>query len=75
MTIYNRPSHKIDSWDQHNATLIYEAGGGRWSARAWIKNIENEIHITGGHRSNVQAFAVSDPRAYGASLRYNFGTL
>jgi len=76
MTIFNRPWTRIDSWDQHNATLIYESGDGRWSARAWIKNIEDDLHITGGNRApTFEYFGVSDPRAWGASLRWNFGAL
>jgi outer membrane receptor protein involved in Fe transport len=74
LTVFNRASHRIPSWDQHNATLVYEHGSGRWSARAWIKNIENDVHITGGLRTAfTDAFAVSHPRAAGASFRYNFG--
>lgn len=74
LTVFNRPSHRVSSWDQHNATLIYEHGSGRWSARAWIKNIENDVHITGGLRTSFyEAFAVTDPRAFGASIRRNFG--
>ena len=75
MTVFNRPSHRIDSWDQHNAMLVFESRDGRWSFRAWIRNIENDVHITGGHRSVGQSFAVSEPRAYGASVRYNFGAI
>ena len=76
MTIYNRSSHRIDSWDQHHAMLIFESGNGRWTARAWIRNIENDVHITGGYRrQNQQTFAVSEPRVYGASVRYNFGVM
>jgi hypothetical protein len=45
----------------------------RWSIRAWIRNIEDDIHITGGQRTTARTFAVSEPRVYGASFRYNFG--
>jgi outer membrane receptor protein involved in Fe transport len=76
MTVFNRPSHRIRSWDQHNATLVFESSSGRWSARAWIKNIANDTHITGGLRTAfTDAFAVTDPRAFGGSFRYNFGAL
>lgn len=76
LTVFNRPSHRIHSWDQHNATLVFESGSGRWSARAWIKNIENDVHITGGLRTAfTDAFAATDPRAFGASVRWNFGAL
>ena len=76
LSIFNRPSHKISDWDQHNASLIYESGGGRWAVRAWVKNIENDVHITGGIRAQfAQDFGVTEPRAWGASVRYNFGSL
>jgi hypothetical protein len=75
MTIYNRSSHRIDSWDQHNAMLVFESGDGRWTVRGWVRNIEDDVHITGGQRSRFQNFSASEPRAYGASLRYNFGVM
>ena len=75
MTIFNRPSHRIDSWDQHNASLVLESLDGRWSVRAWVKNIDDDVHITGGMRSNGPYFSVSEPRTWGASVRYNFGVL
>ena len=75
MTIFNRPSYRIDSWDQHNAMLVYESGDNRWSARAWVRNIEDDVQIAGGLRNNDPFFSVSEPRTYGASFRYNFGNL
>ncbi len=76
LTIFNKRSHQIASWDQHNATLVFESGNGRWSARAWIRNIEDDTHITGGLRGPPnQDFAVTEPRTYGASFRFNFGAL
>jgi outer membrane receptor protein involved in Fe transport len=75
MSIYNRASHRIGSWDQHNATVVYESGDNRWSVRAWIRNLEDDLHITGGLRSREQSFAASDPRSFGASVRYNFGAM
>ena len=76
LTIFNKRSDQIASWDQHNATLVFESGNGRWSARAWIRNIEDDTHITGGLRGPPnQDFSVTEPRTYGASFRYNFGAL
>src|SRR5690606_11694444 len=37
---FNTVGDKIDSWDQHNASLIYESDNGQWMARLWIRNIE-----------------------------------
>ena len=76
LRIFNTPSDRIDSWDQHDATLVFESGGGRWSARAWVRNIEDDTHITGGLRGPPnQDFSVTEPRSYGASFRFNFGAL
>jgi outer membrane receptor protein involved in Fe transport len=73
LTIFNRSAETIDAWDQHNLSLIYETGDGRWSARAWVRNIENDLHILGGYRQHSQQdFSVSEPRAFGVSLRFNF---
>jgi len=76
LTIFNRSVESTGRWDQHNASLIYESGDGRWSVRAWVRNIENDVHILGGYRGQAhQDFSVTEPRAYGASLRYNFGAI
>jgi outer membrane receptor protein involved in Fe transport len=75
MTLFQRPVDRVKAWDQHNASLIYESGNGRWSARAWINNITDDVHITGGMRSWGTFFSVSDPRQFGASFRFNFGAL
>ena len=76
LTIFNRSFESQPSWDQNNAALIYESGDGRWSARAWVHNIEDDVHVLGGYRQQSQQdFSVTDPRTYGFSLRYNFGAL
>ena len=72
LSVFDRVTDHVDSWDQHNAMLVYETGDGRWSVRAWVQNIEDDLHITGGARTSLQV-AVSDPRSFGASVRYNFG--
>ncbi len=76
LTIFNRRTESQPDWDQHNASLIFESGDGRWSLRAWVRNIENDVHILGGYRVHSQQdFSVSEPRAWGASLRWNFGAI
>ena len=76
LEVFNHSAFRVDSWDQHNATLVFEAGSGRWSARAWIVNIEDEVHLTGGRRTTLNTAAgATEPRTYGASLRYNLGLL
>ena len=72
-SVFNRRSSRVESWDRHSATLIFESPGGRWSIRAWIHNIEDRATITGGQRTEDLQVAVSEPRIYGASIRYVFG--
>ncbi len=74
LTIFNRRHESTGEWEQHDASLIYESLDARWSVRAWIRNIGNEAHILGGYRGQVnQDFSVTEPRAYGVSVRYSFG--
>jgi outer membrane receptor protein involved in Fe transport len=76
LTIFNRRHTSTGDWDQHNASLVYETLDGRWSVRGWIRNIENDVHILGGYRQQAsQEFTVTEPRAYGVSVRYSFGAL
>lgn len=75
---FNTRGDSIDSWDQHNASLIYESNDGRWSARAWIRNIEDEDNVTGKYLTAdtsgfYRNYFLTEPRVYGASVRYNFG--
>ena len=77
---FNTRGDKIDNWNQHNASLIFEAADGRWSARAWIRNITDEENVTGhflitDSSGNFRNYFLTEPRIYGASLRYNFGTV
>ena len=72
------PGDHIDSWEQHDAAAIFEAASGRWSARAWIRNITDE-EIVSGHWAappvlgGFRNYYLADPRLYGASFRFNFG--
>jgi outer membrane receptor protein involved in Fe transport len=75
---FNTRGDEIDSWDQHNASVIFESAGGRWSARAWIRNLTDEDIVTGhfiasNNSGSFRNYFMAEPRIYGASLRYNFG--
>ena len=75
---FNTVGDEIDSWDQHNAAIIYESAGGKWGARAWIRNVQNEDNITGHYLTSdtsgyFRNYFVTEPRIYGLSARYNFG--
>jgi outer membrane receptor protein involved in Fe transport len=75
---FNTIGDKIDSWDQHNASLIYESDSGQWTVRAWIRNIGDEDNVTGHYLTTdtsgyFRNYFVTEPRVYGASVRFNFG--
>ena len=76
---FNTVGDEIDSWDQHNAALIYESSDGQWQARAWIRNIADEDNITGKYLTSDTSgffhnYFLTEPRIYGASVRYSFGS-
>ena len=75
---FNTIGDEIDSWDQHNASLIYESRDQRWSVRAWIRNIGNDDNVTGKYLTSdtsgsFRNYFLTEPRIYGASVRFNFG--
>lgn len=74
---YNRPGDRISSWDQHNASIIFESHDQRWTARAFIRNILNDDNVTGHYVTSdtsglFRNYFLTEPRIYGASLRLNF---
>ncbi|MFP6835370.1 MAG: TonB-dependent receptor [Pseudomonadales bacterium] len=76
---FNARGDFIDSWDQHNASLVYDTNDGKWTVRAWIRNIADDDNITGHYVTSdtsgyFRNYQLTEPRLYGASLRYNFGT-
>ncbi len=75
---FNTKGDEIESWDQHNASLIYESANGNWQARAFIRNIEDEDNVTGHYVTSdtpgfFRNYFLTEPRIYGASVRYSFG--
>ncbi|MFK7914178.1 MAG: TonB-dependent receptor [Pseudomonadales bacterium] len=75
---FNTRGDEIDSWDQHNASVIYESSNGLWSARAFIRNIADENNVTGHYLTSdtsgfYRNYFLTEPRIYGASVRYDFG--
>jgi iron complex outermembrane recepter protein len=74
---FNTRGDKIDAWDQHNASLIYESNDGVWSGRAFVRNIQNEDNVTGKYLTSdtsgfFRNYFLTEPRIYGVSVRYNF---
>lgn len=75
---FNTPGDIIDSWSQHNLQLIYESDRGRWTARAFVRNLRDEDNITGHYLSSDTAgffrnYFLTEPRIYGLSVRYRVG--
>jgi len=75
---FNSIGDEIDSWDQHNASIIYRSSNGRWMARAFVRNIEDEDNVTGHYVTSdtsglFRNYFLTEPRIYGASLRFTFG--
>ncbi len=75
---FNTVGDEIDAWDQWNASLIYESDDGKWSARAWVRNMQDEDNVTGHYLTSdtsgfYRNYFLTEPRIYGASFRYSFG--
>ena len=75
---FNTVGDEIDGWDQQNASIVYASTSGVWEARAWIRNIEDEENVTGHYLTSdtsgyYRNYFLTEPRIYGASVRYNFG--
>lgn len=77
---FNTVGDEIPSWDQWNASLLYTSPDGRWEAKGWIRNINDDDNITGKYLTSDNSgfyrnYFLTEPRIYGASVKYNFGAL
>ena len=75
---FNSIGDQIDSWDQHNASLAYESQDRRWTVKAWVRNLTDEDNVTGKYVTSdtsgfYRNYFLTEPRIYGASVRFNFG--
>jgi outer membrane receptor protein involved in Fe transport len=75
---FNTVGDEIEAWDQFNLSLIFESADGQWSARAWARNLADEDNITGHYLTAdtsgfYRNYFLTEPRIFGASIRYNFG--
>lgn len=75
---FNVPADEIDSWEQHNASLIYLSSDGHWQVRAFVRNLTDEDNVTGHYLTSdtsgfYRNYFLTEPRIYGASVRYDFG--
>lgn len=77
---FNTQGDRIGSWDQHNASLIYESDDGHWTVRAFVRNIADKDNVTGKYLTSdtsgfYRNYFLTEPRIYGASVRYSFSGL
>ncbi|MGD8416225.1 MAG: TonB-dependent receptor, partial [Pseudomonadales bacterium] len=75
---FNTVADEIDSWDQHNASLIYTSNDGQWQGRLFVRNIADANNVTGHYLTSdtsgfYRNYFLTEPRIYGASVRYQFG--
>ena len=75
---FNSVGDQIDSWDQHNASLTYESLDQRWTVKAWVRNIADDDNVTGKYITAdtsgfYRNYFLTEPRIFGASVRFNFG--
>lgn len=78
--VYNTEQDKISSWSVWNAslTLFGEFGDtGSWYAQAFVKNIGDKDHITGGYftdasSGNFTNVFLLEPRTYGLQIGARF---
>jgi len=75
---FNTKGDEIDSWDQWNASLIYESNNGSWKVTVWGRNLEDEDNVTGHYLTSdtsglYRNYFLTEPRVWGASVRYAFG--
>ena len=73
---FNTVGDEIDSWMQHNLSLIYERD--EWTAKFWVRNVANDDNVTGKYLTSdtsgfFRNYFVTEPRILGVSLRYAFG--
>ena len=71
---FNTLGDEIDSWSQHNLSLVYESGG-NWSARAWVRNVQDKEIVTGKYLTTdtsgfFRNYFLTEPRIFGVSLRF-----
>jgi len=73
---FNTIGDEIDSWMQHNVSLIYEREG--WSAKFWMRNVLDDENVTGKYLTSdtsgfFRNYFVTEPRIFGVSMRRSFG--
>ncbi len=72
---FNTVGDEIDSWDQHDLSLLYVLNN--WNMRVWVRNIQDEDNVTGHYLTSdtsgyFRNYFLTEPRVYGLSVRYEF---
>ncbi len=76
---FNTVGDEIEAWDQHNLSFIYESNDGHWQGRLWARNLEDEDNVTGHYLTSdtsgyFRNWFLTEPRIYGLTVRYAFGS-
>ena len=74
---FNTAGDRISKWDQHNLSLTYNSNNGKIEAKFWMRNVGNKNNVTGHYLTSdtsgfYRNYFLTEPRIFGASLRYNF---
>ena len=77
--MFNTPGDAVQSWSQHNASVLYEGGDGRWSVKLWMRNVFDDANVTGKYLTTdtsglFRNYFLTEPRVFGVSMRYDFGS-
>jgi iron complex outermembrane receptor protein len=72
---YNLAATRANPYVDENLFLTYKPKGGHWTARAWVRNLGNEVHLTSGAAGTTTATwlgSFSMPRTFGVGLGYRW---
>ncbi len=77
---FNSPGDAIEAWDQWNASVSFMSNDSRWQGMLWVRNLEDEDNVTGHYLTSdtsgfFRNYFLTEPRIWGASVRYNFGEM
>jgi iron complex outermembrane receptor protein len=75
--VYNTDNDQLDEWDVWNASLFLASADDTWYAEGWIRNIQDDDHVTGQYLGDQNVGLATnqfllEPRTYGLTVGYNF---
>ncbi len=73
---FNMKGDEIDSWTQHNLSVMYTSGDNKLSVRGWIRNLQDKDNVTGMYLTSdtsgfFRNYFLTEPRIAGVSVRYS----